>query len=92
MIEIESLEAWYGEAQALRGVSLRVEAGEIITLTWCRRMRRRRSSVATRAAMRLESSAGSAPGAASGWIGRATGESLTVGRVLTTGGSGAGTA
>jgi branched-chain amino acid transport system ATP-binding protein len=32
MLEIEGLSAWYGEAQALRGVSLRAAPGEIVTL------------------------------------------------------------
>jgi len=32
MLEVMGLSAWYGEAQALRGVSLRADAGEIATL------------------------------------------------------------
>lgn len=32
MLEVEGLSAWYGEAQALRGLSFRVDKGEIITL------------------------------------------------------------
>lgn len=32
MIEVEGLSAWYGEAQALRGVSFRIGEGELITL------------------------------------------------------------
>jgi branched-chain amino acid transport system ATP-binding protein len=32
MLEIEGLSAWYGEAQALREVSLRAAPGEIVTL------------------------------------------------------------
>jgi branched-chain amino acid transport system ATP-binding protein len=32
MLEVRELKAWYGEAQALHGVSLRVEAGEVATL------------------------------------------------------------
>jgi branched-chain amino acid transport system ATP-binding protein len=32
MLEVTGLSAWYGEAQALRGVSLRADAGEIVTL------------------------------------------------------------
>ena len=32
MLEIEGLSAWYGEAQALRDVSLRAAPGEIVTL------------------------------------------------------------
>ena len=32
MLEVGDLSAWYGEAQALRGVTLRAEAGEIVTL------------------------------------------------------------
>ncbi len=32
MIEVEGLSAWYGEAQALRGVSFRIGQGELITL------------------------------------------------------------
>lgn len=32
MLDVAGLSAWYGEAQALRGVSLRAEAGEIVTL------------------------------------------------------------
>ena len=32
MIEVEGLAAWYGEAQALRGVSFRIGEGELITL------------------------------------------------------------
>ncbi|MFB4302000.1 ABC transporter ATP-binding protein [Actinomadura sp. NTSP31] len=32
MLRIDGLSAWYGEAQALRDVSLRVDKGEIVTL------------------------------------------------------------
>jgi branched-chain amino acid transport system ATP-binding protein len=32
MLEVEGLSAWYGEAQALHDVSLRVEAGQVVTL------------------------------------------------------------
>ncbi|PVG84841.1 ABC transporter ATP-binding protein [Nocardioides gansuensis] len=32
MLEIRGLDAWYGEAQALRGVDLEVHAGEVVTL------------------------------------------------------------
>src|SRR5947209_17686827 len=32
MLEIEGLNAWYGEAQALRDVSLRASPGEVVTL------------------------------------------------------------
>ena len=32
MLEVTALSAWYGEAQALRDVSLRAAAGEIVTL------------------------------------------------------------
>jgi branched-chain amino acid transport system ATP-binding protein len=32
MLRIDGLSAWYGEAQALRDVSLRVDEGEIVTL------------------------------------------------------------
>jgi branched-chain amino acid transport system ATP-binding protein len=32
MFEVENLSAWYGQAQVLRGVSLRVEEGEVATL------------------------------------------------------------
>ncbi len=32
MIEVDGLSAWYGEAQALRGVSFRIGQGELITL------------------------------------------------------------
>jgi branched-chain amino acid transport system ATP-binding protein len=32
MLRIENLEAWYGESQALRGVSLEVRRGEVATL------------------------------------------------------------
>ncbi|GLY84226.1 ABC transporter ATP-binding protein [Actinoallomurus iriomotensis] len=32
MLRVEGLSAWYGEAQALREVSLHVDAGEIVTL------------------------------------------------------------
>jgi branched-chain amino acid transport system ATP-binding protein len=32
MLEVSGLSAWYGEAQALREVSLRADAGEIVTL------------------------------------------------------------
>ncbi|MEV5409776.1 ABC transporter ATP-binding protein [Thermopolyspora sp. NPDC052614] len=32
MLRIDGLSAWYGEAQALREVSMRVEPGEIVTL------------------------------------------------------------
>jgi branched-chain amino acid transport system ATP-binding protein len=32
MLEIEGLSAWYGEAQALRDVSLRAAPGEVVTL------------------------------------------------------------
>src|SRR5688572_25700606 len=32
MFEVEDLSAWYGQAQVLRGVSLRVEEGEVATL------------------------------------------------------------
>ncbi len=32
MLEVEGLSAWYGEAQALRDVSFRVDTGELITL------------------------------------------------------------
>ncbi len=32
MLRIDGLSAWYGEAQALRDVSLHVEKGEIVTL------------------------------------------------------------
>ncbi|HEX9269749.1 MAG TPA: ABC transporter ATP-binding protein [Candidatus Limnocylindria bacterium] len=32
MLEIGSLSAWYGEAQALRGIALRAAPGEVVTL------------------------------------------------------------
>ncbi|MFB9236749.1 ABC transporter ATP-binding protein [Plantactinospora siamensis] len=32
MLRIDDLWAWYGEAQVLRGVGLRVDAGEVVTL------------------------------------------------------------
>lgn len=32
MLRVEGLEAWYGESQALRGVTLEVGAGEVVTL------------------------------------------------------------
>ncbi|GIF99786.1 ABC transporter ATP-binding protein [Catellatospora citrea] len=32
MLRIEELSAWYGEAQVLRGVSLEIAAGEVVTL------------------------------------------------------------
>src|SRR3970040_3030270 len=32
MLELEGLDVFYGDLQALRGVSLRVESGEIVTL------------------------------------------------------------
>ncbi|HVI23918.1 MAG TPA: ABC transporter ATP-binding protein, partial [Myxococcales bacterium] len=32
LLEVKDLEAWYGEAQALHGVSLRVERGECVAL------------------------------------------------------------
>ncbi len=32
MLEVTDLKAWYGEAQALHGVSLEVAAGEVVTL------------------------------------------------------------
>ncbi|WP_344438235.1 ATP-binding cassette domain-containing protein, partial [Actinomadura bangladeshensis] len=32
MLSVDGLSAWYGEAQALREVSLRVDEGEIVTL------------------------------------------------------------
>jgi len=32
VIEVDGLSAWYGEAQALRGVSFRIGEGELITL------------------------------------------------------------
>ena len=32
MLEVSGLDAWYGEAQALRDVSIRAAAGEVITL------------------------------------------------------------
>src|SRR3981081_2884910 len=32
MLEVDGLSAWYGEAQALRDVSLRAAPGEVITL------------------------------------------------------------
>jgi branched-chain amino acid transport system ATP-binding protein len=32
MLKIENLSAWYGEAQVLRGVSLEVERGQLVTL------------------------------------------------------------
>ncbi|CNE30845.1 branched-chain amino acid ABC transporter ATPase [Mycobacterium tuberculosis] len=32
MLRVDGLSAWYGEAQALRGVSLHVDEGEIVTL------------------------------------------------------------
>jgi branched-chain amino acid transport system ATP-binding protein len=32
MLEVENLKAWYGEAQALHGVSLEVGDGEVVTL------------------------------------------------------------
>jgi branched-chain amino acid transport system ATP-binding protein len=32
MLEVTGLKAWYGEAQALHEVSVRVEAGEVVTL------------------------------------------------------------
>jgi branched-chain amino acid transport system ATP-binding protein len=32
LLEIKALEAWYGEAQALRGVDLSVAKGEVVTL------------------------------------------------------------
>lgn len=32
MLEVDGLEAWYGEAQALRGLSLRAAPGEVVTL------------------------------------------------------------
>lgn len=32
MLKVENLSAWYGEAQALRGINVQVEAGQIVTL------------------------------------------------------------
>ncbi len=32
MLKVENLSAWYGEAQALRGINVKVEAGQIVTL------------------------------------------------------------
>ncbi len=32
MLQVEDLHAWYGESQALRGVTLNVRAGEVVTL------------------------------------------------------------
>jgi branched-chain amino acid transport system ATP-binding protein len=32
MLRVEKLSAWYGEAQVLRDVSLRIDAGEVVTL------------------------------------------------------------
>src|SRR3970282_2406654 len=32
MLELEGVDVFYGDLQALRGVSLRVESGEIVTL------------------------------------------------------------
>jgi branched-chain amino acid transport system ATP-binding protein len=32
LLEVEGLDVWYGNAQALRGVSLRVDAGELVAL------------------------------------------------------------
>lgn len=32
MLKVENLSAWYGEAQALRGVTLEVEDGQLVTL------------------------------------------------------------
>ena len=32
MLSVDGLSAWYGEAQALREVSMRVDEGEIVTL------------------------------------------------------------
>ncbi len=32
MLQVEDLQAWYGESQALRGVNLEVRAGEVVTL------------------------------------------------------------
>ena len=32
MLQVEDLQAWYGESQALRGVTLQVRAGEVVTL------------------------------------------------------------
>ena len=32
MLEVRQLDAWYGEAQALRGVDLEVRQGEVVTL------------------------------------------------------------
>jgi len=32
MLEVSGLDAWYGEAQALRDVSIRAAAGEVVTL------------------------------------------------------------
>ncbi len=32
MLQVEGLQAWYGESQALRGVNLEVDAGEVVTL------------------------------------------------------------
>ena len=32
MLQVEDLQAWYGESQALRGVTLEVRAGEVVTL------------------------------------------------------------
>jgi len=32
MLEVDGLQAWYGESQVLHGVSLRVQEGEVVTL------------------------------------------------------------
>src|SRR5512138_2150864 len=32
MLEVENLSAWYGQAQALRQISLEVEEGQLVTL------------------------------------------------------------
>ncbi|MFD0852497.1 ATP-binding cassette domain-containing protein, partial [Actinomadura adrarensis] len=32
MLRVDGLSAWYGDAQALRGVSIHVDEGEIVTL------------------------------------------------------------
>lgn len=32
MLKVENLSAWYGEAQALRGINLQVEDGQLVTL------------------------------------------------------------
>ncbi len=46
MLRVDGLSAWYGEAQALREVSIRVDEGEIVTLVGRNRSARPRCCAA----------------------------------------------